>query len=62
MADRVEVRGTQVKLRSPWGAFLLSLITLGIYYLVLYYRTNAMRRPSPMLGCAATGSGVAATP
>ena len=40
MADRVEVRGTQVKLRSPWGAFFLSLVTLGIYYLVLYYRTN----------------------
>jgi hypothetical protein len=36
----VAVRGTQVKIRSPWGVFFLTLITLGIYYVVWYYKIN----------------------
>jgi hypothetical protein len=32
--------GTRVKVRSPWGVFFLSLVTLGIYYLVWYYKIN----------------------
>jgi hypothetical protein len=32
--------GARVKLRSPWGVFFLALVTLGIYYLVWYYKIN----------------------
>jgi hypothetical protein len=32
--------GTRVKIRSPWGVFFLALVTLGIYYLVWYYKIN----------------------
>ena len=42
---RVEiVRGARVRLRRPWLAFLWTLVTFGIYYLVWYYRTNAELR------------------
>ena len=40
MAEQLAVRGTQVKIRSPWGVFFLTLITLGIYYIVWYYKIN----------------------
>jgi hypothetical protein len=36
----VTIRGKPAKIRRPWGAFLLAVITLGIYYLVWYYKTN----------------------
>jgi hypothetical protein len=32
--------GTSVKIRSPLGAFLLAIVTLGIYYWVWYYKIN----------------------
>ena len=32
--------GARVKIRSPWGVFFLALVTLGIYYLVWYYKIN----------------------
>ena len=42
MAYELEIRGTQdrVKIRSPWAAALLPIITLGIYHLVWWYRIN----------------------
>jgi hypothetical protein len=32
--------GAEVKIRSPLGAFLLAIVTLGIYYWVWYYKIN----------------------
>jgi Domain of unknown function (DUF4234) len=40
MAESISVRGVDVKVRNPWLAFLWALLTLGIYYLVWYYKTN----------------------
>lgn len=42
MAYEMQIRGTQseVKVRSPWAAALLPLITLGIYHLVWWYKVN----------------------
>ena len=42
MAYEMKIRGTEseVKVRSPWAAALLPLITLGIYHLVWWYRVN----------------------
>jgi len=41
MAEQLTVQsGAQVKIRSPWGVFFLALVTLGIYYLVWYYKIN----------------------
>lgn len=40
MAETVRVRGIDVKLRGPWIAFLLAIITFGIYYLYWYYVIN----------------------
>lgn len=42
MAHELEIRGSQahVKVRSPWAAALLPIITLGIYHLVWWYRIN----------------------
>ena len=31
------IRGAAVKIRRPWGVFLLAIVTLGIYYFVWYY-------------------------
>jgi len=38
----MQIRGTQseVKVRSPWAAALLPIITLGIYHLVWWYKIN----------------------
>ena len=38
MAERVQVRGTDVKIRNPFLVFVWSLVTLGIYYVVWYYQ------------------------
>jgi len=32
------------KTRNPWGVWLLSLVTLGIYHLYWYYKVNAELR------------------
>jgi len=42
MAYEMKIRGTEdeVKIRSPWAAALLPIITLGIYHLVWWYRIN----------------------
>jgi Domain of unknown function (DUF4234) len=42
MAYEMQIRGSdaRVKVRSPWGAALLPLITFGIYHLVWWYRVN----------------------
>src|SRR5215210_2665073 len=40
MAAQLSVQGARVKIRSPLGAFLLALVTFGIYYLVWYYKVN----------------------
>jgi Domain of unknown function (DUF4234) len=42
MAYELQLRNSQerVKIRSPWAAALLPIITLGIYHLVWWYRIN----------------------
>jgi hypothetical protein len=40
MAETVQVRGTTVKVRNPFLVFVWSLLTLGIYYVVWYYKIN----------------------
>jgi Domain of unknown function (DUF4234) len=42
MAYEMKIRGTEseVKVRSPWAAALLPIITLGIYHLVWWYKIN----------------------
>jgi hypothetical protein len=40
VAEQMQVRGTTVKIRNPFLVFVWSLVTLGIYYLVWYYKIN----------------------
>jgi uncharacterized protein YacL len=40
MADLVLMSGVSFKRRNPWGVFLLSFITLGIYHFVWWYKIN----------------------
>jgi len=40
MAEEVRIDGTTVKVRNPFLVFVWSLVTLGIYYLVWYYKIN----------------------
>jgi hypothetical protein len=46
MAYEMQLRQSQdrVKIRSPWAAALLPIITLGIYHLVWWYRINREMR------------------
>jgi Domain of unknown function (DUF4234) len=46
MAYEMKIRGTEseVKIRSPWAAALLPIITLGIYHFVWWYRINREMR------------------
>jgi hypothetical protein len=46
MAYEMKIRGTEdeVKIRSPWAAALLPLITFGIYHFVWWYRINCELR------------------
>ena len=41
MAEVITVRGTRLKLRSPWGVWALNLATLGVYGVVQWERINA---------------------
>lgn len=48
MADERQLaEGVVVKRRNPWGAWALGLVTLGIYYLVWYYKINKELRDYP---------------
>jgi len=40
VAELLQLRGTTVKIRNPFLVFVWSLVTLGIYYLVWYYKIN----------------------
>ncbi len=40
MAERIQVRGIGVKIRNPFLVFVWCLVTLGIYYVVWYYKVN----------------------
>jgi hypothetical protein len=40
MAEEVRIGNGTAKLRRPWATFFLALVTLGIYYLVWYYKIN----------------------
>ena len=40
MADLVVQDGIGYKRRNPWGVFGLTLVTLGVYYYVWYYKVN----------------------
>jgi hypothetical protein len=40
MAEELQVGTTRVKIRNPFGVFVLSIVTLGIYYVVWYYKVN----------------------
>jgi hypothetical protein len=42
MATLVQIsdRGRTAKIRNPWAVILFSVITIGIYYLVWYYKIN----------------------
>lgn len=46
MAYEMKIRGSEdrVKIRSPWAAALLPIVTLGIYHLVWWYRINSELR------------------
>ena len=36
----LQVGGTLVKIRNPFGVFVLAIVTFGIYYFVWYYKVN----------------------
>src|SRR5829696_9104502 len=42
MAYELQIRDSEhrVKMRSPWAAALLPIITLGVYHVVWWYRVN----------------------
>jgi hypothetical protein len=42
MADELKISGTEstVKVRSLWAVALLPIITLGVYYIVWWYKVN----------------------
>jgi Domain of unknown function (DUF4234) len=42
VAEEIQIPGAQTtaKIRSPWAAALLPIVTLGIYYFVWYYKIN----------------------
>ena len=70
MAEEVQITGTSdtAKIRNPLGVVGLSLITLGIYYLVWYFKVNnelsnlGESRGTDELGTAPTKSLLAMVP
>lgn len=56
MAEQVQVRGAAVKIRNPFLVFVWSLVTIGIYYVVWYYKINRELRDAAGIN---VGPGVA---
>ena len=44
MAQELTVADAEVKIRHPWGAWALAIITLGIYGLVWWFKINREMR------------------
>src|SRR5438034_4028638 len=44
MAEELQVGTTRVKIRNPILVFVWALVTLGIYYVVWYYKVNREMR------------------
>ena len=44
MADELQVGRASIKRRNPWGTWLLTFFTLGIYFFVWYYKINVEMR------------------
>jgi len=44
MAETLQIGGYEFKKRNPLGVWLLSLVTLGIYFFVWYYKINSEAR------------------
>lgn len=40
MADLVVRNGIGFKRRNPWGVLLLTIVTIGVYYVVWWYKIN----------------------
>ena len=40
MAEERQIGTTSVKIRNPFGVFVLSMVTFGIYSVVWYYKVN----------------------
>ena len=40
VAEELQVHGATVKIRNPFLVFVWSIVTLGIYYVVWYYKIN----------------------
>ncbi len=51
MARAATFRGIQVKIRRPWGVFLLTVVTFSIYYLFWYYAANRELRDFGYAAC-----------
>jgi hypothetical protein len=56
VAEQVQVRGAAVKIRNPFLVFVWSLVTIGIYYVVWYYKINRELRDAAGIN---VGPGVA---
>jgi hypothetical protein len=50
LAEELQVGGSHVKIRSPFGVFVLAIVTLGIYYLVWYFKVNREIRDATGIG------------
>jgi hypothetical protein len=61
VAETITIRGATAKIRRPWGAFFLAVITLGLYYLVWYYKTNRELRDAGGIDVSPGGSLLAIT-
>src|SRR5436190_23186371 len=57
MAETLQIGGYEFKKRNPLGVFLLSFVTIGIYYFVWYYKIN--REARDYLGDSEISPGIA---
>lgn len=62
MATEVTALGAYVKIRHPWGAFFLVIITLGIYYLFWYFFINRELRDFGRAAAAEGGNRIEVNP